>query len=141
MMRADGPLHLMRRRSNHFDKCSLARSVFGVTKYILYHDHRTIHHHAEIQRTQREQIGRNMTQVEQDGGKEQGKGNCDGDNQRAAHIAQEEKQNQRDQQNATRQIAKHGGGGVADENASVEMRDYLYPGGKLMGVQLRNLHV
>ena len=66
-------------------------------------------------------FGGNVTEIEQDRGKEQREGNGDGDDQRAAHVAQEEKENQRDQQHAVGQIAQDGVRGVVHQVAAVEV--------------------
>ncbi len=92
MMRAKktGPLDFVRRRANHLKKCLLATAVLGMAQNIFDHHHRAVDHHAKIQRAQREQVCGNVTEIQQDCGKKQRKRNGDGDNQRAAHIAQEQ---------------------------------------------------
>ena len=80
-------------------------------------------------------------QVEQDGGEQQRERNRDGDDQGAADVTQEQKEDQRDQQNSIRQIAKHGAGGVVDQVAAVEMRNEFHASRKLVVVQLRHLFV
>ena len=75
----------------------------------------------------RKQVCGYVTQVEQDRCKQQREGNCDGNNQRAANIAQEEKTIERYEQNSVRQIPQDRMGGVVNEVAAVEMWDSLYP--------------
>ena len=60
-----------------------------MANYIFDDDDRAIDHHAEIERAQGQQVRRNFVQVEANGGEEQRERNGQGDNQRAARIAQE----------------------------------------------------
>ena len=48
-----------------------AAPVLRVAQDVLNHHHRAIHHHAEIERAQREQVCGNMAQIEQDRGEQQ----------------------------------------------------------------------
>ena len=64
---------------------------------VFHHDHRAIHDHAEIERAKRKQIRRDVAEIEQDGGEQQGERNGDGDDQRAANVPQENKKDQRNQ--------------------------------------------
>jgi len=56
---------------------------------VFNHHHRAIHHHAEVQRAQRKQVGGNVAQVKADGSEQKRKGNGESNNDGAAHIAQE----------------------------------------------------
>ncbi len=98
----------------------------GVAKDVLDHHDRAIDDHAEVECAQREQVRGDMAQIEKDRGEEQREGNRDGDDQRAAHVAQEQKQNQGDQQDAVGQIAQDGVRGVVHQFASVEVRDQFH---------------
>ncbi len=97
--------------------------AFQVAQDVFDHHHAAIHHHAEIERAQRKQVGGDMAQVEQDGGEEQRKRNGQGDNKRAANVAQEQKQNDDHQNDAFGQVVQHGVGGVAEQIAAVEVRN------------------
>ena len=66
------------------------------------------HDHAEIERAEREQVGGNVHQVEADGGEEQRERNGGGNDERAADIAQKQKQNDRDQDHAFGEVVQHG---------------------------------
>ena len=107
-------------------KGSLPAGELGMPQDVFYHHHRAIHHHAEIERAERQQVRGNVLQVEQNRGKQQGKGNGDGHDKRAAHIAQEQKKNQRDQQHSVGQIAQHGVRRVMHQIAAIQMRDKLH---------------
>ena len=74
---------------------------------VLDHHDRAIHHHAEIERAQGKKIGRNVAQVEPDGGKEQRKWNRERDDERGAHIQQKQEQNDADQNHALGQVVHH----------------------------------
>ena len=69
---------------------------------------RAVDDHAEVQCTERKQIGRNMAQVKADGGEKQRKGDGERDDDGAAHVAQEQKQNDRDEDHAFGQVVFHG---------------------------------
>ena len=68
------------------------RRAAQVAHDVLHHHHRAFHHHAEIQRAQRQQVRGNVAQVETDGREQQRERNGQRDDERAAHVAQEEKQ-------------------------------------------------
>ena len=72
-------------------KCFLSPPIFRMPQNVFDHHHRAIHNHAEIECSKREQVRGNMTQVQQNCGKEQSERNRDGHNQSAADIAQEQK--------------------------------------------------
>ncbi len=74
---------------------------------VFHHDHRAIDHHAEIQRAEREQIGRNVSQVEADRGEQERERNGGRDDQRAADIAEKEKQNDRNQDHSFGEVVQH----------------------------------
>ncbi len=61
------PLHLVNGLANQFHYRSLAAPVvIDVTEDVLHDDHRAVHYHAEIERSQREEVRRHMTQIEAD---------------------------------------------------------------------------
>ena len=55
---------------------------------VLHHHHGSIHHHAEIERSKRQQVRWNMAQVETDGCEQQSERNRERDNNRAAHVTE-----------------------------------------------------
>src|ERR1035441_2689680 len=77
-----------------------------------------------------------MAQVETDRGKEQRKGNGECHDNRAANIAQEEKENDRNQDHSLRQIVLDRFDGEGDEIRTIEERDYLHALGQNIGVEL-----
>ena len=119
-------LHFMGRDGDGLHEGFLGVAEGGVAKDVFDHHHRSVDDHAEVESAQRQQVRGNLAQVEQDGGEEQREGNGDGDDERAAHVAEKEEQNQRDQQHAVGQIAQDGVGGVVHEFAAVEMGDELH---------------
>ena len=76
----------------------------------------------------------NVLQVQQNRGEQEREGNGDGDDERAAHIAQEQKENQRDQQHSVGQISQHGVRGVVHQIAAVEMRNELHCRGRQLAI-------
>ena len=103
---------------------------------VLDHHHRAIDHHAEVQRAEREQVGGNVAKVEADGGEQQRKGNGERDDDGAAHIAEEEKQNDRDQNHARGEVVLHGVDRVLDQIGAVEEGNDLHALGQNAGVVL-----
>ena len=97
-----------------------------VADHIFDHHHRAIHHHAEVQRAQRKQVGGNMTQVETDGGEQQRKGNGEGNDDCAAHVAQKEKENDRDQDHAHGQVVLNSLNRKLHQIGAVEERHHLH---------------
>ena len=67
----DRPLHLVRGIADSL--CRSADAVFQreMADHVFDHHHGAIDHHAEVQRSQRQQIGGNVDQVEANGGKQQ----------------------------------------------------------------------
>src|SRR5580700_2437857 len=59
-------LNFVGRGGDHLGECLLAAAKLGVTQDVFHHHHRTIHHHAEVERSQRKQVGGNVIQVQQD---------------------------------------------------------------------------
>ena len=57
---------------------------------VLDHHHGAVDDHAEVQRSQRKQVGGNVVQVETGSGKQQRERNGAGNDECAAHIAEEE---------------------------------------------------
>ena len=98
----------------------------GVAEDVFDHHDRSVDDHAEVERAEREQVGGNVAQVEKDRGEEQREGNGDGDDQRAAHVAEKEEENQRDEQDAVGQIAQDGVRGVMHQFAAVEVGDEFH---------------
>ena len=108
---------------------------------VLDHHHGAFHDHAEVERAQRQQIRRNVPQVEADGGEQQRERNGQRDDQRAADIAQEDEQDHRNQDDAFGQVVHHRAGGQMQEVAAVEERNDLHAGRKNVIVQLLHLGV
>ena len=93
---------------------------------VFHHDDRAVHHHAEIQRAQRQQIRGNVTQVEADGSKQQRKRNRQRDDERAAHIAQKQEQNDHDQNDSFGQVVQHRVRRVVHQIAAIQIRNDLH---------------
>ena len=108
---------------------------------VFHHDYSAIHHHAEIERAQRQKVGGNALYVEAGGGKEKRKRNREGDDDRAAHVAQKDKQNEHHQDDAFGEVVQHGVGGEFEEIAAVDQRNQLHARGQDVIVHLLDLGV
>ena len=108
---------------------------------IFDHDHRAIDHHAEIERAQRQQIGRNIFQAQADRSEEQREGNGQGDDERAAQIAEEQKQNHGNENYSFGEVVQHGVSGEAHQIAAIQERNYFYAGRQDVIVQFFDLGV
>src|SRR6202012_3883592 len=85
----------------------------------LHHDDGGIDDQAEIDRADREQIGRFTAYHQNAHGKEQRERNRGADDQRTAEIAQEDPLQQHDQHDAEHHVLEHGPGGGVDEVLAV----------------------
>ena len=96
---------------------------------VLDHHHRAIHHHAEIQRAQRQQIGRNLPEIEADRSEQQRKRNGQRHDQGAAHVAQEQEQDDGHKDDALGQVVQHRMRRVMDQVAAIQERNNLHAPG------------
>src|SRR5579864_2516073 len=119
----DGPLYFVGGHRNDFTEGLLVISEGSVAKDVLDHDDRAVNDHPKVECAQREQVCGDMAEIEKDGGEEQRKGDRYGDDQSAAYVAEEEKQNQGDEKYAVSQIAQNGVRGVMHQLAAVEVGD------------------
>ena len=88
--------------------------------------HRAVHHHSEIERAQRKQIGGNIAQIQADGSKQQREGDGQDDDKRRPEIAEKEKQNDGDQQDALGQVVHHRVSSEVNQVAAIEKRNDLH---------------
>ena len=93
--------------------------------HILDHHDRAIDDHAEVQRAQGKQIGRNVAEVETDCGKQKRKGNGERDDDRAAHIPQEQKENDGNKDDSRGQIVLDSFHCEGDQIGTIEERNNL----------------
>ena len=112
-----------------------------MTDDVLHHDHRAVHDHAEIERAQRQQVGRDMTEIEANGGKKQRERDGERNDQSAANIPQEEKENDHHQDDALGQIVQNRVRGVVQQVAAIEERNDLDSRGQNLIVELFDLGV
>src|SRR5580700_1417701 len=103
---------------------------------ILNHHHRAIYHHAEVEGTKRQQVCRNVPQIQTDGGEQQ----CEGNGQRydkcAANIAQQNENNDNDQDHSFGEIVEDGVRRVIHQVVAVEVRDDFHSRWKYVVVEL-----
>ncbi len=112
-----------------------------VANGVLHHDHRAIHHHAEIERTEGKQVGRNMADVEPDGGEQQRERNREGHDQSGADIAQEQQKHDGHQDHAFTQVVHHRVQGIAQEIGAIQHGNYLHAGRQDAVIELFHLLV
>ena len=108
---------------------------------VLHHDHGTIDHHAEIERAQRQQVGRNMAQLKADRGKQQGERNGERNDDCPANIPQKQKENDHHQDDALGQIVQNRMRGVVQKIAAIKKGNHLDSLGQNLVVQFFDLGV
>ena len=106
---------------------------------VFHHHYRAIHHHSEVERAQREQVGRNAFQLEATRGEEQGERNGERHDDRAAHISEEDQQDDDHQNDAFGEVVQHRFGGVVHQFATIDKRDDFDSRWQNMIVQLVDL--
>src|SRR5580658_6122927 len=74
---------------------------------VLDHDHGAVYNHAEVQRSEREQVGRNVIQVKAYRGEQKRERYRQCNDQCPANVAKEQEQDDDDQEDALRQILEH----------------------------------
>ena len=82
-------------------------------------------------RPEREQVGGNMPHVQTNRGEQQRERNGQGDDQRAADVAQQQEQHKRHQDEAFGEVVQNGMGGEVNQVAAVDERNDLHPGGRM----------
>src|SRR5258707_6101255 len=107
-----------------------------VAKDVFHHHYCSVHHHAEIESAQREKIGWNVTQIEQNRCKQEGEGNGECDNQCAPQVAKEQEQDHRYQHDALGQVVQNRMGGQVNQIAPVQVGYDLHTDRQDMFVQL-----
>ena len=91
----DWTLHLMRGLANRFRGCFPGPGSAAIVQTahvpddVFDHDHCAVDHHAEIQRTQREKVRRNVAQIQPDRSKQQGERNGQRDDESGTNVQQE----------------------------------------------------
>jgi hypothetical protein len=98
---------------------------------VLDHHHGAVHDHSEIQRAKRQQVRGNALQLQTGRGEQQRKRNGQRDDDRAAHISQEQKQNDHDQNDAFREVVQHGMRGEVHQIAAVDEGNDFHAGGRM----------
>ena len=122
----DGLLHFVCGGSDQLEKSFLPLRKLDVAHDVFHHDHGAVHDHAEIERAERKQIRRNVTEIEKNGGEKKCEGNRDRDDQRAANVPQKNKKDERNQDHAVGEISQNGVRGVVHQVAAVEMGNEFY---------------
>ncbi len=108
---------------------------------VLDHDHGAIDHHSEVERAEREQVGRDLGQVQEDGGDQQRERNRERHRERGAHVAEEEQQQDGHQDHPLGQVVQNRVRRVAQQVRPVEHVDDLHAGRQDLLVELLDLVV
>src|SRR5580658_4038043 len=74
---------------------------------VFDHHYGAVYHHAEVQGSKGKKIGRNVSQIEADGGEQEREWNGERNDNGAAHVAEEEEENDGDQNHALGKVALH----------------------------------
>ena len=97
--------------------------VAEVADDVFDHDDGSVDDHAEVKGAEREEVGRDVAEVEADGGEEQRERDGDGDDERAAQVAKEEEEDDGDQDDAFHEVMEDGLGGEGEEGAAIKEGD------------------
>ncbi len=89
------------------------------TDSVLDHDHPAIHDQAEVNRAERKQVGGDAEVLHPDHGEQHGERNGAGDDQRAAHVAEQQEQHGDDQDAAFQQVALNRTDGLFNQFGAV----------------------
>ena len=92
---------------------------------VFDHDHGAVDDHAEVQRAEREQVGGDVAQIEANGREQEGERNGERDDEGAAQIAEKEKQDDGNEDDALGEIVEDGVRGEVQQIAAIEKRDDL----------------
>ena len=117
----DRPLYLVRGLANLL--CRRERVLALVAEMpddVFHHDDSTIDHHAEVQRAEREEVCRNVPEIETDGSKQESKRNGERDDESAANVAQKQEENDDNENDAFGEVMQHRMGCVVEQIASIE---------------------
>src|SRR5580692_7799581 len=93
---------------------------------IFDHHHCAGDHHDKVESPKREQVGWNVGEVETNGGEQQRERNGERDDDGAAHISEEQKENDGDEYHAFGQVMFDGFDRVFDQHGAVEEGNDLY---------------
>ena len=97
----DRPLDVAGRAADDFDDVELlAVACSQFAEDVLDHDDRAVDDHAEIDRADRQQVGRDVRPVQADEREEQGERNGDGDDQRRADAEEQQPEDHEDEDHA-----------------------------------------
>src|SRR5262249_18259375 len=108
---------------------------------VLHHDDGAFDDHPEVERAERQQVGGNVAQVEADRRKQQRERNGEGDDQRAADVAEKEEQDHRHQDDAFGEVVHHRMRGEVEQIAAIQVWHDPDAGRQQVVVQLLDFRV
>ena len=122
----DRPLDVPGRVSDHFGHVELLAVTRGqLAEDVLDHDDRAVHDHAEINRADRQQVGRDMRPVETDERKEQREWNRDRNDEGGADAEQQQSEHHQHEHHAPDQVAFDRPRRFRDQIGPIVVRDDL----------------
>src|ERR1700722_3782377 len=97
-----------------------------MTDDVFDHHYRAVNNHAEVQGAQGKQIGRNMAQIQTDGGKKQCKWNRQSNDDGGTRIAEKQEKNNHHQDHSFREVMHDGVRRVVHQIVAIEVRNDLH---------------
>ncbi len=132
----DRPRDLARRRQDVVAVQLAFGILFAPAQDVLHHHDGAVDDDAEVDRAQRQQVGRNLEVVHQDERRQQRQRDRDGHDDRRARAAQEQQQHDRHQRHALDERLAHRMHGGVDQLAAVDIRHDLHVLGQDVLVQV-----
>jgi hypothetical protein len=132
----DGARHLQRGRDGIARRQGLVLLGLAAAQNVLDHDHGAVDQNAEVDGSQRQQIGRDLGVMHEDKGQQQRHGNRQRHDQRRARAAQEQQQHQGHDDHAFGQGLAHGMRGALDQRGAVQIGHDLDVGRQQLLVEL-----
>jgi hypothetical protein len=136
----DRAVDLRRGRRDGVADGALLRATHGELSIdVLHHDDGPIDENAEVDGADREEVRRNVPDVQTDEREQQRQRNRRRDDEPRPHVVEEEDQHDDHQQDAVQQVGLDGVRGEPDEIAAIVERPHLHVGRQDAGVELPRL--
>ena len=99
-----------------------------MTENVFRHDDGPVHDDPEIDGAERQQVGRNATEIHEDEREQERERNDEGHDEGRPHVVEEEREQDRHQQGALDEIPHDGGDRRAHQAVPAVVRSHLHPG-------------
>src|SRR5882757_8112615 len=101
----DRSLHLVRGLLHNLERrLALLLRAVHVADDVLHHHNGAVDYHAEVKRSQRKQVSRDMAKIETNRGEEQGERNRQSDDDGSANVSEEQEEDDHHKDDSLRQI-------------------------------------